>query len=83
MQKHFSQIVITLCLLCLVFLSGAVSNGHRVEAAPKRTYRSDMAVPAGVQALLDQRAAEGWRLVTMSEGNQDGNTVLVLVFDKE
>jgi hypothetical protein len=41
-----------------------------------------VAVPDGIQAVLDQRAAEGWRLVAMSEG-KGVNAVVVLVFEKE
>jgi hypothetical protein len=66
-----------------LFISGAVFGNYEVKASQKKTYHTDMAVPAGLQKLLDQRASEGWRLVAVSEGNQDGNNVLVVVFDKE
>lgn len=70
-------------LSLLLFISGAVFGNYEVKASQKKTYHTDMAVPSGLQKLLDQRASEGWRLVTVSEGNQDGNSVLVVVFDKE
>ncbi len=84
MQKHFHRIVITLLLLCVVLVSGAVLNSRRVEAAPKRTYRADVANSLTAQTVLDQRAAEGWRLVaTAGYTNQSGGPELLLVFEKE
>ena len=81
MQKSVRQIVMSAGLICALFVCSAFFNG--TKETPKRTYRSDITTPYGVQHLLDQRAAEGWRFVAMSEGSQDGNTVLVLVFEKE
>ncbi|HEY1938636.1 MAG TPA: hypothetical protein VGJ33_11935 [Candidatus Angelobacter sp.] len=70
-------------LSALLFVSGATFGNYEVKASQKRTYHSDMTLPNGMQQLLNQRASEGWRFVALSEGNQDGNTVLVVVFDKE
>jgi hypothetical protein len=70
-------------LSSLLFVSGATFGNYEVKASQKKTYRSDTTFPNGLQQLLSQRAAEGWRFVAVSEGNQDGNSVLVVVFDKE
>jgi len=83
MSRSFVRIIIHTLLLCFAFVSGSVLNSRRIEAAPKRVYRSEIVIPNTVQKVLDQRSAEGWRLITMSEGVQDGGTFLVLVFEKE
>lgn len=83
MSSSFARITIHTLLVCFAFTLGALLVGRRVEAAPKRVYRSDVTVPNSVQRVLDQRASEGWRLITMSEGNQDGAVYLVLVFERE
>ena len=83
MKKRLIKVLgISLLSSCL-FIAGAALGNHEVKASQKKTYHSDMTVPAGLQKLLDQRGAEGWRFVAVSEGNQDGNTVLVVVFDKD
>jgi len=83
MKKRLIKVLAILLLSALLFISGAIFGNYEVKASQKKTYHTDMAVPAGLQKLLDQRASEGWRFVAVSEGNQDGNPVLVVVFDKE
>ena len=83
MQNRFSQIIIGTFLLFLVFVSGSFVNARGARNEPKRMYKSDLTVPNNVQADLDQRTAEGWKFVAMSQGSQDGATVLVLVFEKD
>jgi len=83
MEKWFIKIIGISLLSALIFVSGATFGNYEVRASQKRTYHSDTVSPNGVQKLLDQRASEGWRFIAMSEGNQDGNSVLVVVFDKE
>ena len=85
MKKSFIKVlgISLLLLLTLMFVLGSRFGNYEVKASQKRTYHTDLTFPNGVQKLLDQRASEGWRLVAMSEGPQDGNTVLVVVFDKE
>lgn len=83
MKKRLIKVLGISLASLLLFVSGATFGNYGVKASQKRTYHSDMAVPAGLQKLLDQRTSEGWRFVAVSEGNQDGNAVLVVVFDKE
>ncbi|HET9280954.1 MAG TPA: hypothetical protein VFR24_03225 [Candidatus Angelobacter sp.] len=83
MEKWFIRVLAVSFLSILLFALGAVFGNYEVKASQKKTYHTDTAVPAGLQKLLDQRASEGWRLVAVSEGDQDGNSVLVVVFDKE
>jgi hypothetical protein len=83
MTKWLIKVLGISLLSSVLFISGAAFGNYAVKASQKKTYHADMAVPAGLQKLLDQRASEGWRLVAVSEGNQDGNPVLVVVFDKE
>ncbi|HET9364352.1 MAG TPA: DUF4177 domain-containing protein [Candidatus Angelobacter sp.] len=83
MEKWFIRVLVVSFVSILLFASGAAFGNYEVKASPKKIYHTDMAVPAGVQKLLNQRASEGWRLVAVSEGNQDGNSVLVVVFEKE
>ena len=83
MEKWFIKIIGISLLLSLIFVSGATFGNYEVRASQKRTYHSDTLFPNGLQKLLDQRVSEGWRLTAMSERNQDGASVLVVVFDKE
>jgi hypothetical protein len=83
MRKWLIKVLGISLLSSVLFISGAVFGNYEVKASQKKTYHTDMAVPAGLQKLLDQRASEGWRLVAVSEGNQDGNNMLVVVFDRE
>ena len=83
MEKLFIKFIGISLLSVLLFVSGATFGNYEVKASQKRVYHSDMTTPNGLQKLLDQRASEGWRFVTVSEGNQDGGTFLVVVFDKE
>jgi hypothetical protein len=83
MQKLFNQIAISLSLLFLVFVCGTQFSVRGAEPKPAHVYLSDMTLPNRVQLVLSQRAQEGWRFVAMSNGNQDGQTVMVLVFEKE
>jgi hypothetical protein len=83
MKKRLLKVLSISLLSLLLFVSGATFGNYKVKASQKKAYHTDMAVPAGLQKLLDQRTSEGWRFVAVSEGNQDGNSVLVVVFDKE
>jgi len=83
MEKWLAKVLGISLLSLFLFVSGATFGNYEVRASQKRTYHSDTVVPNGVQQLLNQRASEGWRFVAVSEGNQDGNTVLVVVFDRE
>ncbi len=83
MRKRLMKIIGISLLSSFLFISGAIFGNHEVKASPRKTYHTDMTFPNGLQKLLDQRASEGWRFAAVSEGNQDGNPVLVVVFDKE
>ena len=83
MAKWLIKVLGILLLSSFLFVLGAVFGNYKVKASPRKTYHSDMAVPSGLQKLLDIRTSEGWQFVAVSEGNQDGNTVLVVVFEKE
>lgn len=83
MKKRVSQVAISLCLLFFVFLCGTLFSARGEEPKPKHMYLSDMTLPNRVQLVLSQRAQEGWRFLAMSNGNQDGQAVMVLVFEKE
>lgn len=83
MQKRFSQIAMSLCLLFFVFVCGTQFSARGAEPKPAHLYLSDMTVPNQVQLVLSQRAQEGWRFVAISNGNQNGQAVMVLVFEKD
>jgi len=83
MEKWLIKFLGISLLSLLLFVSGATFGNYEVKASQKRTYHSEMTTPNGLQQLLNQRASEGWQLVAVSEGNQDGNSVLVAVFYRE
>ena len=83
MEKRFIKVLVISFLSMLLFVLGATFGNYEVKASQKKTYHTDMSLPAGLQNLLNLRAEEGWRFVSVSEGVQDGNSVLVVVFDKE
>jgi hypothetical protein len=83
MRKRLIKVLVISLLSSVLFISGAALGNREGKASQKKIYHADMTSPSGLQKLLDQRASEGWRLVAVSEGNQDGNNVLVVVFDKE
>ena len=77
-------LVVTSCLVFLVFLSGTVIGGHRARAAARKTYKSELVDTGHVQAALDQRSAEGWHLVAVSSHKNENDTpVALLIFEKE
>jgi hypothetical protein len=82
MKKTFIKVLGISLLSTLLFVAGTILGNYEVKASQTKVYHSDMTTPEGLQKLLDQRASEGWRFVAVSEGNQDGNSVLVVVFDK-
>jgi hypothetical protein len=71
-------------MLNLILLATIVFKGRPVQAAAKKVYKTEI-VPtdqARIQDTLDQRATEGWQLVSASGLAGSGRDAVVLIFEK-
>jgi len=88
MQKYVSRVLWITCLANLIFLGLLVFSQRPSRASAKKTYKSEVVVGWGaVQPMLDQRASEGWHLVSAAGYTYPNGTsteaATVLIFDKE
>jgi hypothetical protein len=88
MQKYLNRLLIATFLANLLFLGSLALNIHSAHAAAKKVYKAEVVTgTSGVQSMLDQRAAEGWRLVSASgyayPNGTNTEAVTVLIFEKE
>jgi len=83
-RKRINLFLMLSCLLNVILLFTVTLEVRPVRAAAKRVYKSEIVITAQIQITLDQRAAEGWQLVTAS-AYSPGNAadLTVLIFEKQ
>ncbi len=83
-RKRLNLFLMLTCMLNLILLATIAFKGRPVQAAAKKTYKTEI-VPtdqARIQDTLDQRATEGWQLVSASGLGGPGRDAVVLIFEK-
>ncbi len=88
MQKHLNRIFMATCLANLILLGSLALNSRPASAAARKVYKAEVVTgTSGVQSMLDQRASEGWRLVSASgyayPNGTNTEAVTVLIFEKD
>jgi len=74
--------------ICVLFgLAVFALGGRRAVATSKKSYKCDLVDVDTMQSMVDQRAADGWRLAAVSAYSHPAGSTsverVVLVFEKE
>lgn len=85
MRKRLNWFLMLLCLLNIILLSTIAFKGRPVVAATKKVYKAEIVHTEAIQGTLDQRAAEGWQLVSASAyaPSSTASDLAVLIFEKQ